>query len=99
VPGGALTLELWLHAEDDPTLTLPASLLWESGVEPFAFLRDTDPYEDLANRFAELGPFLAGHGIERRGRADGGRPVERRRRALPARAARSSSIAESPASS
>ena len=64
VPGGALTLELWLHAEDDPTLALPAKLLWESGADPFAFLRDTDPYEDLASRFEQLGPFLAEHGIE-----------------------------------
>ena len=63
VPGGALTLELWLHAEDDPTLAMPASLLWESGAEPFAFLRDTNPYEDVAARFADLGPFLAEHGI------------------------------------
>jgi hypothetical protein len=64
VPGGALTLELWLHAEDDPTLALPASTLWESGAEPFTFLRDTDPYEDVAERWAHLGPFLAEQGIE-----------------------------------
>jgi SNF2-related domain/SNF2 Helicase protein/Helicase conserved C-terminal domain len=63
VPGGALTLELWLHAEDDPTLAMPASLLWETGAEPFAFLRDTNPYDDVATRFAQLGPFLAEHGI------------------------------------
>ncbi|MFL5926601.1 MAG: DEAD/DEAH box helicase [Gaiellaceae bacterium] len=64
VSGGALTLELWLHAQDDPTLALPAKLLWETGAEPFAFLRDTNPYDDLATRFADLGPFLAEHRIE-----------------------------------
>jgi superfamily II DNA or RNA helicase len=64
VSGGALVLELWLHAEDEPSLALPASLLWDAGAEAFLFLRDTDPYEDVAQRFAELGPFLAEHGIE-----------------------------------
>ena len=63
VPGGALTLELWLHAEDEPSLALPAKLLWEDGAEAFLFLRDTDPYEDVSQRFVELGPFLAGHGL------------------------------------
>jgi hypothetical protein len=64
VEGGALVLELWLHAADDPSLALPAKLLWADGAEAFLFLRDTDPYEDVAQRFAGLGPFLAEHGIE-----------------------------------
>ena len=33
------SLELWLQAEDDPTLGLPASLLWSGGDDVFAFLR------------------------------------------------------------
>jgi hypothetical protein len=64
VPGGALVLELWLHAQDDPSLALPARLLWEDGAEAFLFLRDTDPYDDVAQRFPELGALLAGNGIE-----------------------------------
>jgi hypothetical protein len=64
VAGGALVLELWLHAEDDPSLALPASLLWEDGAEAFLFLRDTDPYEDVAQHFPALGAFLTEHGIE-----------------------------------
>ncbi len=62
-PGGDLVLELWLHAEDDETVALPASLLWDGGPEAFRFLRDADPYDDLDSRFAELGPFLEAHGI------------------------------------
>ncbi len=64
VAGGALVLELWLHAQDDPTLALPASALWEGGPEAFTFLRDTDPYDDLAKRFELLHPFLESNGIE-----------------------------------
>ncbi len=29
--GDAIVLELWLQAEDDPSLSLPASLVWEGG--------------------------------------------------------------------
>ena len=71
-PGGTFALELWLHAEDDPTVALPAALLWESGPDAFQFLRDTDPYEDLAEHVAGLRDFLAGHGIE----LDAERPSE-----------------------
>jgi hypothetical protein len=61
---GDLVLELWLHAEDDPTLSLPVSLLWQGGEDGFAFVRATDPYADLAAQLAELAPLLAEHGIE-----------------------------------
>src|SRR4051794_28446342 len=62
-PGGdSLVLELWLHASDDPTLSLPASLLWQ-GSEGFEFVRDGDPYADLAAQLGELAPLLAEGGI------------------------------------
>jgi hypothetical protein len=61
---GDLVLELWLHAEDDPTLSLPVSLLWQGGEDGFAFVRAADPYADLAAQLAELAPLLAEHGIE-----------------------------------
>ena len=62
-PGSdALVLELWLHASDDPTLSLPASLLWQ-GSEGFEFVRDGDPYGDLAAQLEELAPLLAEGGI------------------------------------
>ncbi|MGZ4334953.1 MAG: SNF2 helicase-associated domain-containing protein, partial [Gaiellaceae bacterium] len=67
-----LVLELWLHASDDATVALPASLLWEAGRDAFQFLRDTDPYEDLARAFGELRPVLAEHGLA----FDGERPRE-----------------------
>jgi hypothetical protein len=57
IPGGALVLEVWLHASDDPTLALPASLLAESGPEAFDFLRDSDPQADLERGLAELEPY------------------------------------------
>ena len=60
---GGLALELWLHASDDATVALPASLLWDAGPDAFRFLRDADPYEDLREAFAELRPILAEHGF------------------------------------
>ena len=57
------SLELWLHAEDDPTLSLPASLLEGGGDEIFTFLRASDPRRDLARQLAEIEPLLAEHGI------------------------------------
>ncbi|MEO5576022.1 MAG: DEAD/DEAH box helicase [Gaiellaceae bacterium] len=67
-PSGAdeaprLVLELWLQAEDDPTLGLPASLLWERDDDVFAFLRAGDPHRDLIRQLTELEPLLAEHGI------------------------------------
>ena len=61
--GTALVLELWLHAEDDPTLGLPASLLQEEGDEVFRFLRASDPRRDLARQLTEIEPLLAEHSI------------------------------------
>jgi hypothetical protein len=61
---GELVLELWLHAEDDPSLSLPVELLWQGGEDGFAFVRASDPYEDLAAQLEQLAPVLAEHGIE-----------------------------------
>ncbi len=58
-----LVLELWLQAEDDPTLSLPASLVWEGGEDIFSFLRARDPRKDLIRQLAELEPLLAEYGI------------------------------------
>jgi hypothetical protein len=57
-------LELWLHADDDPTLALPVSLLWEGGEDGFAFVRSGDPLGDLEEQLAELRPLLATEGID-----------------------------------
>src|SRR5439155_10151780 len=46
------------HASDDPTLSLPVSLL-RQGTEGFAFVRDGDPQADLDEQLAELQPLLA----------------------------------------
>ena len=70
--GTALVLELWLHAEDDPTLGLPASLLQGDGDEVFGFLRASDPRRDLARQLTEIEPLLAEHGI----RFDEANPAE-----------------------
>jgi hypothetical protein len=61
--GSALVLQLWLHAEDDPTLGLPAKLLHEEGDEVFTFLRASNPHRDLARQLTEIEPLLAEHGI------------------------------------
>ena len=60
---GNLVLELWLHASDDATVALPASLLWDAGPDAFRFLRDADPYSDLPRAFAPLRDTLAEHGF------------------------------------
>jgi hypothetical protein len=62
--GGRLVLELWLQAADDPTLGLPASLLWDRADDVFAFLRAGDPRRDLIRQLGELDPLLHEHGIE-----------------------------------
>jgi hypothetical protein len=59
-----LVLELWLQAEDDPTLGLPASLVWSGADEVFSFLRASDPHLDLMRQLAEVEPLLAQLGIE-----------------------------------
>lgn len=58
-------LELWLQAEDDASLSLPASLAWDSkGDGIFSFLRASDPRKDFIRQLAEIEPLLAEHGIE-----------------------------------
>src|SRR4029078_7210778 len=42
-----LVLELWLQAGDDPTLGLPASLLWDRQGDVFPLLRSGDSRPDL----------------------------------------------------
>ena len=65
VAGGTeLVLELWLQAEDDASLSLPASLVWDDGHGIFSFLRASDPRRDFIQRLAEIEPLLAEHGIE-----------------------------------
>jgi SNF2-related domain/SNF2 Helicase protein/Helicase conserved C-terminal domain len=58
-----LALELWLHAGDDPTLSLPVSALRESP-GGFAFIREGDPEADLDEQLAELRPLLGFDGDE-----------------------------------
>ncbi|HEY0415174.1 MAG TPA: DEAD/DEAH box helicase [Gaiellaceae bacterium] len=60
---GALVLELWLHASDDATVALPASLLWDAGPDAFRFLRNSDPYADVRRAFEGLRPLLRHHGF------------------------------------
>ena len=60
---GGLTLELWLQAEDDPTLSLPASLLWNGNANVFSFFRASDPRRALIQRLVEIEPLLAEGGI------------------------------------
>ena len=57
-----IVLELWLQAEDDPSLSLPASLVWEGG-DIFSFLRASDPQTAFVQRLAELEPLLTEHDI------------------------------------
>src|SRR3954451_4528490 len=62
--GDGLALEVWLQASDDPTLTLPASLLYsEGGDEVFAFMRSSDPRRALIRGLADVEPLLADGGI------------------------------------
>ncbi len=62
--GDDLALELWLHAADDPSLALPASLLRRRGGEDgFLFLRASDPHGDLERGLVTLAPLLAEHGL------------------------------------
>jgi hypothetical protein len=59
----ALSVELWLEAEDDPTLALPASRLWDGGAEIFSFVRSSDPQRDLARQLTPVEPVLAEAGL------------------------------------
>jgi hypothetical protein len=58
-----LAVELWLEAEDDPTLALPASRLWDGGAEIFSFVRSSDPHRDLIRQLTPLEPVLAEVGL------------------------------------
>jgi hypothetical protein len=58
-----LALEVWLQAEDDATLSLPASLLWNGGDEVFAFMRASDPRRALIQGLTAIEPVLAEGGI------------------------------------
>jgi hypothetical protein len=62
--GNALSLELWLQASDDASLTLPVSLLWSGDDEVFAFLRASDPRKALVRQLTEIEPLLGQAGIE-----------------------------------
>jgi hypothetical protein len=59
----AVGLELWLQAADDPTLTLPVSLLYDGGEAVFGFLRASDPRIALNRQLGEIEELLAGGGI------------------------------------
>ncbi len=61
--GASFALELWLQATDDPTVALPASLLWAGADEVFAFLRASDPRRALLRKLGEVEPLLAEAGI------------------------------------
>ena len=57
-------LELWLQAADDPTLGLPASLLWEGDDDVFALpARERPARAILTGRLAAIEPLLAEVGI------------------------------------
>jgi SNF2-related domain/SNF2 Helicase protein/Helicase conserved C-terminal domain len=58
-----LVLELWLHAGDDPTLSLPVSQL-RASPDGFAFIREGNPEADLDEQLAELRPLLGFDGDE-----------------------------------
>ena len=56
-------LELWLQAADDPTLTLPVSLLDDGGDAVFGFLRSADPRAALQRQLGLIEPVLAEGGL------------------------------------
>ncbi|MFN0152935.1 MAG: DEAD/DEAH box helicase [Gaiella sp.] len=61
--GRHTVLELWLQAADDPTLGLPASLLWQGGADIFTFLRAGDPERALVRQLERIEPVLAEAGV------------------------------------
>ncbi len=65
----ALAVEQWLHADDDPTLSLPVSLLLR-GDDGFAFVRDGDPVGDLEEQLADLAPVLESLEFDELGEAE-----------------------------
>ena len=58
-----LVLELWLQAADDPTLSLPTSLLYDGGDAVFGFLRSADPRIAVHRQLGLIEPVLAGGGL------------------------------------
>jgi hypothetical protein len=53
-----LVLELWLQAADDPTLSLPTSLLYDGGDAVFGFLRSADPRIAVHRQLGLIEPVL-----------------------------------------
>ncbi|MEI7759497.1 MAG: DEAD/DEAH box helicase [Thermoleophilia bacterium] len=58
-----LVLELWLQAADDPTLSLPVSLLQDGGDAVFGFLRSADPRIAVQRQLGLIEPVLAAGGL------------------------------------
>jgi SNF2-related domain/SNF2 Helicase protein/Helicase conserved C-terminal domain len=59
----AIVLEVLLQAADDPTLVLPAALLWQGEADIFSFVRASDPRRVLTGRLRTIEPLLAEGGI------------------------------------
>ena len=58
-----LVLQLWLQAADDPTLSLPASLLYDGGDAVFGFLRSADPRIAVHRQLGLIEPVLEAGGL------------------------------------
>ncbi|WP_411276998.1 DEAD/DEAH box helicase [Gaiella sp.] len=58
-----LVLELWLQAADDPTLSLPTSLLYDGGDAVFGFLRSADPRIAVHRQLGLIEPVLGAGGL------------------------------------
>ena len=58
-----LVLELWLQAADDPTLSLPTSLLFDGGDAVFGFLRSADPRVAVHRQLGLIEPVLEAGGL------------------------------------
>ncbi|MSO96318.1 MAG: DEAD/DEAH box helicase, partial [Thermoleophilia bacterium] len=58
-----LVLELWLQAADDPTLSLPVSLLEDGGDAVFGFLRSADPRVAVQRQLGLIEPVLTAGGL------------------------------------
>ena len=58
-----LVLELWLQAADDPTLSLPTSLLFDGGDAVFGFLRSADPRIAVHRQLGLIEPVLEAGGL------------------------------------
>ena len=58
-----IVLEVLLQAADDPTLVLPAALLWQGEADVFSFVRASDPRRVLTGRLALIERLLAEGGI------------------------------------